>query len=139
MTHHMTLFCATVQGQAGNSYYPNSQVITSAADLGAVVVWDHVAAGYAGGHRANKNFITSDCLVMDVDNDHTDNPDEWVTPDALPTLLPGVTVATAPSRKATAGHDSNRGHQNGANNAKKSRQAPATKPRSKHNKTQKTA
>ena len=34
MTHHMTLFCATVQGQAGNSYYPNSQVITSAADLG---------------------------------------------------------------------------------------------------------
>lgn len=51
----------------------------------------------------------------------------------------GVTVATATSREATAGHDSNRGHQNGANNAKKSRQAPATKPYSKHNKTQKTA
>lgn len=94
----MTLFCATVQGQASNSHYPNSRVITSAADLEAAVVWDHVAAGYAGGHRANKNFLTSDTLVMDLDNDHTDNEGEWVTPDDLPGLLPGVTVATATSR-----------------------------------------
>ena len=94
----MTLFCATVQGQQNNNYYPNSAVITTAADLKAAAVWDHVAAGYAGGHRANKNFVTSDCVVMDVDNDHTDNPDEWVSPDDLPALLPGVTVATATSR-----------------------------------------
>lgn len=98
MSTQMTLFCATVQGQQNNNYYPNSAVITTAADLKAAAVWDHVAAGYAGGHRANKNFVTSDCVVMDVDNDHTDNPDEWVSPDDLPALLPGVTVATATSR-----------------------------------------
>lgn len=98
MSTQMTLFCATVQGQQNNNYYPNSAVITTAADLEAAAVWDHVAAGYAGGYRANKNFVTSDCVVMDVDNDHTDNPDEWVSPEDLPALIPGVTVATATSR-----------------------------------------
>lgn len=94
----MTLFCATVQGQQNNNHYPNSQVITSAADLKAAVVWDHVAAGYTGGNRVNKNFVTSNCVVMDVDNDHTDNPDEWVASDDLAALFPGVMFATATSR-----------------------------------------
>ncbi|WP_350258513.1 hypothetical protein [Scrofimicrobium sp. R131] len=76
MRTQMTLFCATVQGQQNNNYYPNSAVITTAPDLEAAAVWDHVAAGYSGGYRANKNLVTSDCVVMDVDNDHTDNPDE---------------------------------------------------------------
>lgn len=98
MSTQMTLFCATVHGQQNNNYYPNSAVITTAADLEAAAVWDHVAAGYAGGYRADKNFVTSDCVVMDVDNDHTDNPDEWVSPKDLPALIPGVTVATATSR-----------------------------------------
>ncbi|MEW6903244.1 phage/plasmid primase, P4 family [Trueperella pyogenes] len=98
MSCQMTIFCATVQGQQSNNHYPNSHVITNGTDLKAAVVWDHVAAGYAGGYRANKNFVTSDCVVMDVDNDHSDNPGEWVTPEDLAALIPGVTVATATSR-----------------------------------------
>lgn len=37
--------------------------------------------------RSATGFITSNCLVMDIDNDHTDNPDDWVTPATLENLL----------------------------------------------------
>jgi len=45
--------------------------------------FDHVAATYAGDKRGTSSFLESDCVVMDIDNDHTNNPDEWITPAAL--------------------------------------------------------
>jgi hypothetical protein len=50
---------------------------------------DHVAATYTGDRRSSASFISSDCVVMDIDNDHTDNPDEWITPDDLAELMAG--------------------------------------------------
>ena len=33
--------------------------------------------------RSSTNFVRSNCVVMDVDNDHSDDPAEWITPESL--------------------------------------------------------
>lgn len=86
----MTMHTATVAGQQNNAHYPNRHQVTTVADLEAVARLDHVAAEYQGGRRSSTNFVTSNCLVMDVDNSHTENPDAWVTPESLAGRLPGV-------------------------------------------------
>ena len=40
----------------------------------------------------------ADCIVMDFDNDQTEDPSEWMTPDRIASLLPDVNLAIAPSR-----------------------------------------
>lgn len=93
-----TLFTATTSGLASNTHYPNRAVITDAAGLEAVARLDHVAAEYQGNQRSTHGFVISNCLVMDIDNDHTENPEEWVTPQVLADLLTGVEFMTASSR-----------------------------------------
>lgn len=93
-----TLHTADVIGQQTNSLYPNRRKITSNKDLVTSAAFDHVAATYKNNHRSNENFLVSDCVVMDIDNDHTENPEEWVTPDSLSELMAGVAFMTATSR-----------------------------------------
>ena len=94
----MTLFCADVAGHQRNKHYPRRSEITTADELRDAVQLDHVAAQYQGNLRGNANFETADCLVMDVDNDHSENPEDWIAPDDLVALLPGVALMTATSR-----------------------------------------
>lgn len=93
-----TLFTATTSGLASNTHYPNKATITDAAALEAAAWFDHVAAEYQGNQRSTHGFVTSNCLVMDIDNDHSENPDEWVTPQMLADLLADVEFMTATSR-----------------------------------------
>ena len=88
-----TLFTATTSGLASNTYYPNRATITDAADLEAAAHFDHVAAEYKGNQHSTHGFVTSD-----IDNDHSENPDEWVTPQGLADLLASVEFMTATSR-----------------------------------------
>lgn len=94
----MTLFCADIAGQETNKHYPHQHDITTPDELKEAVRFDHVAAQYQGNLRGNANYETSDCLVMDVDNDHSENPEDWIAPDDLADLLPGVALMTATSR-----------------------------------------
>lgn len=94
----MTMYTANVAGQTSNVHYPNKHAVTTAADLETVAKFDHVAAEYAGSKRSNAGFLSADCLVMDVDNDHTDTSEEWITPEKLAELMPGVGFMTATSR-----------------------------------------
>lgn len=94
----MTMYTANVAGQNSNAYYPNKHAVTCVGDLQAVAHLDHVVAEYTGGKRSNAGFVSADCVVMDVDNDHTDTTEEWITPDNLAQLIPGVAFMTASSR-----------------------------------------
>lgn len=93
-----TLHTADVTGRQTNSLYPNRHQITNDSDLAVAARFDHVAATYKNNHRSNENFLASDCVVMDIDNDHTENPEEWITPDSLSELMAGVAFMTATSR-----------------------------------------
>ena len=62
--------CAvTSSGNPHNNHYPNPRHITDQADLRLVARLDHVAATYTGDRRSSASFVSSDCVVMDIDND----------------------------------------------------------------------
>lgn len=94
----MTLCCATCVGKAANCIYPNKVVVDNAADMGLAVAVDHVCATYTGNRRGNSNFIESDVIPMDIDNDHSDNPADWITEDKMEELFGDVDYVLVPSR-----------------------------------------
>lgn len=93
-----TIFSANCTGNAGNCSYPNQLIVDSAEKLRAAVESDHVCATYKDNYRGNENFLKSDVIPMDIDNDHTDDPSEYITPEKLDELLPDVDYCLVPSR-----------------------------------------
>ncbi|CAB0855212.1 hypothetical protein FRC0360_00741 [Corynebacterium diphtheriae] len=94
----VTLYTAHGAGRELNTTYPQRHDITDSAGLEQAARYDHVAAQYENNQRSSASFTSSNCLVMDVDNDHTEDPDAWVTPETLAGRLPGVAFMTATSR-----------------------------------------
>lgn len=93
------ILCTTdLVGAQRNLNYPNHRQIASAANLKNTVTHDHVAAEYKGDIRSTDRFLQSTCVVMDIDNDHSNSPADWVTPQSLALIFPGVALATATSR-----------------------------------------
>lgn len=93
-----TLYAADCTGNAKNTIYPHQKVITSEADLKKAVASDHVCAKYDNDTRCDANFQISDVVPMDCDNDHSNNPDDWITPEKLSEMLTDVAFAVTYSR-----------------------------------------
>lgn len=81
-----------------NCTYPHKVEVAGKDSLIEAVKHDYVCAEYQGNYRSNDNFIGSDCLPVDCDNDHSDDPDEWVYPSDVATAFPGVAFAVHYSR-----------------------------------------
>ena len=73
-------------------------MITCEGDLKKSITADHVCAQYQNNTRSDANFMVSDVVPMDCDNDHSDNPDEWITPEFLADNLCDVAFAVTYSR-----------------------------------------
>ena len=52
-----------------NTYYPEKRVITTRKGFAEAVCWDYVGAEYVDFKRSNRGFLSSDVVVMDLDND----------------------------------------------------------------------
>ena len=89
---------ANVVSDAKNCLYPNKVEVESAEELQEAVKFDHVCAEYQKNYRSIANFIKSNVIVMDCDNDHSENPDDWITPEKLDDLFTTVSYAIAFSR-----------------------------------------
>lgn len=94
----ITMFTADCTGQAANCSYPNRRVVSTPEEMREAVRFDHVCAEYKGNYRSIGNFTRSDVVVMDIDNDHTDDPAEWITPEKLDELLSDISYVIAFSR-----------------------------------------
>lgn len=94
----MFMYHADCIGQEKNCQYRHRVEITDEASLLEVVRHDYVCAEYQDGYRSNNNFISSDCVAMDFDNDHSENPEDWVRPQQIVDALPGVPIAIHYSR-----------------------------------------
>lgn len=95
---HLVLQTANVVSDAKNCLYPNRVEVTNAKELQEAVKFDHVCAEYTKNYRSISNFIRSNVVVMDCDNDHTENPDEWIQVEQLEDLFGDVSYAVAFSR-----------------------------------------
>lgn len=93
-----TIYAANCIGNAKNTLYPHEAEITSEDDMLAVITRDHVCGKFKNSHRAVEDFISSDVEVMDCDNHHSENPEDWLTKEAYEVLFPDVTYAIVPSR-----------------------------------------
>ncbi|CYV75591.1 TPA: DNA primase [Streptococcus suis] len=94
-------FTLSHSGQTGvqtTTVYPNQVIITDEISLQTVVQFDHVAGLFLNNTRSNTNFIQSDVLVMDIDNDHSENPYEWITVERLKEIFADYNFALVTSR-----------------------------------------
>lgn len=98
MSQIFTLYHSDSIGRASNCSYPHAVEVTDADTLAAAVMHDYVAVEYKNGYRNNINFIKTTCLVLDCDNDHSEDPAEWITPEQLHEALPDVAFAVHYSR-----------------------------------------
>ncbi|MCD7764166.1 MAG: phage/plasmid primase, P4 family [Lachnospiraceae bacterium] len=81
-----------------NTLYPHKIVVQSKQDLLSVVAHDHVAAQFEHNRRKIDNFIQSDCVMMDIDNTHSDNPEDWISPKDIQNQFPDVPFYVSFSR-----------------------------------------
>lgn len=94
-------FTLSHSGQTGVqtiTVYPHQVTITDKATLQATSQFDHVAGFFTNNTRSNANFITSNVLVMDIDNDHTENSDDWITEERLKDIFADYNFALVTSR-----------------------------------------
>lgn len=95
---NFTVYSADCVGNSGNCLYPNKMIVTDKESFIKATKMDHVTAKYKGNYRSKDNFESSDCIPLDCDNDHSDNPNEWVTPLDIALEIPGVAFAVSYSR-----------------------------------------
>lgn len=95
---HFTLSTAANSGQASNTIYPHQQAITNAQELEQGVRYDHVCGQFQNNQRTIANFIKADCLIMDCDNDHSDDPTTWINPANIANYFDDVSYAITFSR-----------------------------------------
>ena len=79
-TVSMTLHYADCEGNASNCLYPHEVVVTDEEALKHAVSHDYTGGSYIGDVRSNTNFLRADCVILDVDNTHSDDPRDWVEP-----------------------------------------------------------
>lgn len=75
----ITVFAANCRGNPANCLYPNRIEIVDADSAAEAFSWDIVCAEYKNSYRNVENFLISNALPMDCDNDHSDNPKMWIT------------------------------------------------------------
>lgn len=81
-----------------NTKYPTLAQVGDPKQLESVAQQDHTAGEFRNFERSIPNFIKSDVAIMDIDNDHTNAPDEWITPEDVAADLPNVEFYAVTSR-----------------------------------------
>lgn len=76
--------------QYNNCLYPNEIDVADIESLKRAVSHDYVCAKYKDNYRSIDNFISSNCVGVDFDNDHSNNPDDWVTSASIKEMFSGV-------------------------------------------------
>lgn len=73
-----TLYASNTLGNLSNVLYPRKILVTDETSMFNAIKYDHVSAEFKNNYRSSANFIKADNVVLDCDNDHSDDPNEWV-------------------------------------------------------------
>ena len=73
-----------------NCTYSTRIEIENAEIAKKAFLFDCVFAQYKDNYRSRDNFQWSNALPFDCDNDHTDDPEMWITPEDIAFVFPGV-------------------------------------------------
>jgi len=89
------------RGQKNGADGFTKKFIIAAGDtdkLALAVESDNCPVRYANGYRKGTNFLSADNVLADIDNTHSDAPEEWITLDDVLAVLHGVEFYYYPSR-----------------------------------------
>lgn len=73
----MKLYASDTRGDIKNCYYSKEIEASDIRSLEKVAQFDHVMAEYKNNYRLKDNFIKSNCIAVDLDNDYSDDPKDW--------------------------------------------------------------
>ena len=93
-----TIYTANCVGKAANCSYPHEVVVDNPTTMEGAVAQDHVCATYKNNYRSIDNFQKSDVIPMDIDNDHSENPADWITEQKMDELFGSIDYVLVPSR-----------------------------------------
>lgn len=62
-----------------NCHYPILGAASDAEAFAKIVSRDHVFFDFQNNYRNLRNFLGTDVAAVDCDNDHSENPDDWIT------------------------------------------------------------
>lgn len=94
----MVLYYNEVRQDGKNTKYPLKKEINNLEDLKSVVRYDHTCAECKDSYRKKENFTSADCSMFDVDNTDSDDPAQWINPDAVQEAFPNVPFYVSYSR-----------------------------------------
>ena len=83
----ITVFAANCRGNPTNCLYPHRIEITDAASAAKAFSRDIVCAEYRNNYRSVENFLIANALPMDCDNDHSNDPAQWITAEDIDTFF----------------------------------------------------
>lgn len=94
----MQLHVAWSRGNERNANYPRTFTVSDLDSLRQAVQCDHIAASMRNDRRSNENFISADCIMLDLDNTHSSDPAEWKTLEDIEETFPDVSFYAIRSR-----------------------------------------
>ena len=94
----ITVYHSGQYGNAQNCTYPYSGIGSTPEELKKLFCYDHTLIRFRNNYRSKSNFLEAAVATLDNDNDHSDDPDEWIPIDAIPRLFPGVPCVVSTSR-----------------------------------------
>lgn len=92
------LFTHGGREKPGLTVYPEEHEVRSADQLREVIRFDYMPARCKDNRRAGKNFVSTDCIIADIDNNHSEDPAKWFDVDAVKAIFPDVELYLTPSR-----------------------------------------
>ena len=94
----ITVYHSGQHGNAQNCTYPYSGTGSTPEELKKLFCYDHTFIRFRNNYRSKSNFLEAAVATLDNDNDHSDDPDEWIPIDAIPRLFPSVPCVVSTSR-----------------------------------------
>lgn len=98
MIKPFTLYRADHSQTAQNAEYPHKETINSLQDLLKTAQKDHIFSEMKDNHRATDNYISTDGIILDLDNTFSNDRDDWKTIDDIAEALPDVMFYYVQSR-----------------------------------------
>lgn len=84
------VYAANCRKDTSNCLYPKRIEVSDTETAKEAFTLDCVFAQYRDNYRNGSNFLRSNALAFDCDNDHSDMPEEWTTPEDIYFPFAGV-------------------------------------------------
>lgn len=87
----ITIYNSNTIEKPNNNFYPNKHELDTSAEIdSSIFAHDYVGPKFNNSTRSANNLISTNCVIVDIDNSHSENPSDWVNRDDVEKLLGNV-------------------------------------------------